>query len=44
VMRHLLDMRAREIGEVLGLPPSTVRTRLHRSIARLREALGKGAP
>ncbi|MBM3278434.1 MAG: RNA polymerase sigma factor [Candidatus Handelsmanbacteria bacterium] len=35
-MRYALGMNSTEIGEELGLPPATVRTRLHPAIARLR--------
>jgi RNA polymerase sigma-70 factor (ECF subfamily) len=41
VLRHLFDYRAREIGRMVGLPPSTVRTRLQRALARLRDLLGE---
>lgn len=35
-MRYALGMNSTEIGEELGLPPATVRSRLHLAIARLR--------
>jgi RNA polymerase sigma-70 factor (ECF subfamily) len=41
VLRHLFDYRAREIGRLVGLPASTVRTRLQRALAQLRELLGE---
>jgi RNA polymerase sigma-70 factor (ECF subfamily) len=37
-MRYTLGMNSTEIGEELGLPPATVRTRLHLAINRLRAA------
>ena len=39
VLRHLLDYRSSEIGKMLDLPSATVRTRLRRALARLRELL-----
>lgn len=39
VLRHLFDYRAREIGQMVGLSPSSVRTRLQRALARLRATL-----
>lgn len=39
VMRHLLDMTAAEIGEVLGVAEATARTRDRRALLRLREVL-----
>jgi RNA polymerase sigma-70 factor, ECF subfamily len=39
VLRHLLDYRSTEIGKMLDLPPTTVRTRLRRALGRLRELL-----
>jgi len=39
VMRHLLGYRSPELGRMLGMPAATVRTRLARAIARLRELL-----
>jgi RNA polymerase sigma factor (sigma-70 family) len=39
VLRHLLEYRSPEIGKVLELPASTVRTRLRRAMAELRETL-----
>lgn len=40
-MRYALGMNSTEIGEELGLPPATVRSRLHLAIARLRAAQDK---
>jgi RNA polymerase sigma-70 factor (ECF subfamily) len=39
VLRYYAQMDATEIGEALNLPPATVRTRLRRALARLRERL-----
>lgn len=39
VLRYYADMDATEIGAVLNMPPATVRTRLRRALARLRERL-----
>jgi RNA polymerase sigma-70 factor, ECF subfamily len=39
VMRHLLGYRSSELGRMLGMPPGTVRTRLARALARVRELL-----
>lgn len=37
VLRHLLDYRSAEIGELLEMPAATVRTRLRRAMAQLRD-------
>jgi RNA polymerase sigma-70 factor (ECF subfamily) len=39
VLRYYAGMDATEIGAALGIPPSTVRTRLHRALLLLRERL-----
>lgn len=44
--RHLLDLRvrgltAREVGQRLGVPESTARTRTHRTIDKLRRAMDR---
>ena len=39
VLRHLLDYSSTQIGRMLDLPPTTVRTRLRRALGRLRELL-----
>lgn len=44
VLRHTLDFRSKEIGEMLGIPASTVRSTLRASLARLREELGQPDP
>jgi RNA polymerase sigma-70 factor, ECF subfamily len=41
VMREVEDMSARETAEALGIPEATVRTRLFRARALLREALDR---
>jgi RNA polymerase sigma-70 factor, ECF subfamily len=41
VMREVEDMTARETAEALGIPEGTVRTRLFRARAMLREALDR---
>lgn len=41
VLRHLLDYRSREIGRLLEMRPTTVRTRLSRAIAQLRQSLAE---
>lgn len=40
VLRHLLDYEPKEIAEIVGVPAGTVRSRLHRGLARLRAELG----
>jgi RNA polymerase sigma-70 factor (ECF subfamily) len=39
VLRHLLDYEPREIAAIAGVPAATVRTRIHRGLLRLRDAL-----
>jgi RNA polymerase sigma-70 factor (ECF subfamily) len=41
VLRYPEGLSYEEIGEVLGLPPGTVRSRLNRAHAALRELLGE---
>ncbi|SRR5579875_2676125 len=40
-LRYYAGMDATEIGEALGMPAATVRTRLRRALTLLREALGE---
>jgi RNA polymerase sigma-70 factor (ECF subfamily) len=40
VLRYYAGMDATEVGEALGIPPPTVRTRLKRALAQLRARLG----
>lgn len=40
-LRYAMGMNSTEIGEELGLPPATVRSRLHQAITRLRAAPDK---
>jgi RNA polymerase sigma-70 factor, ECF subfamily len=40
VLRYLLDYEPIEIAEMLGIPASTIRTRIHRGLERLRDSLG----
>ena len=39
VLREIEGMNYREVGEILDLPPGTVRSRLHRARMALREAM-----
>lgn len=39
VLRYYVEMNATEIGAVLGLPSSTIRTRLQRALAQLRTSV-----
>jgi RNA polymerase sigma-70 factor (ECF subfamily) len=39
VLRHYLDWEPAEIAEALGVPPGTIRSRLHYALADLRAAL-----
>lgn len=39
VLRYYVEMNATEIGDALGLPPSTIRTRLQRALAQLRTSI-----
>ena len=38
VMRYWADLQVEEIGRRLGIPAGTVKSRLHRALARMREA------
>ena len=39
IMSHFLDMRYAEIGETLGIPEGTVKSRMFHAVANLRERL-----
>ncbi len=39
VLRHLFDFSSEEVGELLSIPPATVRTRLRRALQALRAQL-----
>ncbi len=39
VLRYYAGLRQREIAEVLGLRPGTVKSMLHRALAQLREVI-----
>jgi RNA polymerase sigma-70 factor, ECF subfamily len=41
VLRHLLDYEPQEIAEIVGVPATTVRTRIHRGLLQLRDALSE---
>ena len=43
VLRFYNDLSYREIGEILSIPEGTVKTRIHRGKAMLKERLGEGA-
>ncbi len=43
VLRHLEDLSEEETAAVLGVRPGTVKSRLARGLARLRELMGDGA-
>lgn len=40
VLAYAFDWTEREIADVLGIPPGTVKSRLHRGLAALREEMG----
>lgn len=44
VLRHVLDYRAREVAEFLGITPSTARSRISRALVRLRVSLEEDDP
>jgi RNA polymerase sigma-70 factor (ECF subfamily) len=44
VLTHYVGMSAPEVGEVLGIPPGTVYSRLHYATRAMRAALTRGAP
>ena len=39
VLRYYEDLPDHEIAEVMGCAPATVRTRIHRALAKLREEM-----
>jgi RNA polymerase sigma-70 factor (ECF subfamily) len=39
MLRHVLSYRSNEIGDIVGMPAATVRTRLARAMKRLRAEL-----
>jgi RNA polymerase sigma-70 factor (ECF subfamily) len=39
VLRHVVGLSYEEIGDVLDRPPGTVKSDVHRGLARLREIL-----
>lgn len=41
ILRYYVEMNATEVGTVLGLPPSTVRTRLQRALTQLRISIAQ---
>lgn len=41
VLRHVFSFSAEEIADMSGDPPATIRSRLHRGLARLRAALSE---
>jgi hypothetical protein len=43
-MRFFDDLSPRRIARRLGVPPATVRTRIHRGLAELRRTLGERDP
>jgi RNA polymerase sigma-70 factor (ECF subfamily) len=43
-LRYFLALPERELAEYLGVAPGTVKSRLHRGLAHLREALASRAP
>ena len=44
VLRDVADLDYAEIGDVLGIPPGTVRSRIARGRAALARALGTSPP
>ena len=43
-LRYFLDLPEREIADAIGRPPGTVKSRLHRASARLREVIEREFP
>ena len=41
VLHHYLDMTVDDVADVLGIPPGTARSRLHRAIANMRDVLAE---
>jgi len=43
LLKYFEDMTITDISNVLECPPGTIKTRLHRALAQLRDRLGKGS-
>ncbi len=43
-LRYFLEMPERELAEYLGCPPGTVKSRIHRALGKLRDAVRKRYP
>lgn len=43
-LRYFLDLPVAETAETLGVPPGTVKSRLHRALGRLRSIIQEGFP
>lgn len=43
LLKYFEDMTITDIANVLGCPPGTIKTRLHRALVQLRDWLGKGS-
>jgi RNA polymerase sigma-70 factor, ECF subfamily len=43
VLHHYLDLSIEEVAETLGVPPGTVRSRMHHAMRGLRAALDADA-
>jgi RNA polymerase sigma-70 factor (ECF subfamily) len=43
-LRYFMELAEAEVAQTLNIPPGTVKSRLHRTLARLREIIARDFP